>query len=289
MLRCIEKRSRADLPQDGVEIARKLFPDDRSLTACNELLESLNSKGETRVALPIVFDGEGDKLSALKAVVDGIKALPSLEKTQLSLLVYDDDLLAASERLYTDVRRFVEENYEDDFSFFFTPVVEVKAHEKTDDGRTLGDFIPDDDVMLGDFIPDDEPHIPLIPLYKALGLSDELKNLDESFSEMLFRVIDEKGISDAECYKKANVDRKVFSKIRTTKNYRPKKTTAVAFAIALELPLDQAKRLIELAGYSLTRNNKFDVIIEYFIRAGKFDLFEINDALYAFDQKLLGY
>ena len=85
-----------------------------------------------------------------------------------------------------------------------------------------------------------------------------------------------------------NVDRKVFSRIRNGIEYDPSKTTAVAFALALELPLNQAKRLIELAGYSLTHNNKFDVIIEYFIVNKKYDIFEINEVLFEFDQKLLG-
>ena len=85
-----------------------------------------------------------------------------------------------------------------------------------------------------------------------------------------------------------NVDRKVFSKLRNTKEYKPSKTTAVAFALALELPMSEAKKMIESAGYSLTHSNKFDVIIEYFIKNEKYDIFEINEVLFEFDQKLLG-
>ncbi len=124
--------------------------------------------------------------------------------------------------------------------------------------------------------------------WEARSLEEELDAEEESFAAALFRLIDERGISDAECYKKAHIDRKTFSKIRTKKDYRPAKTTAAAFAIALELPLDEAKDLIEKAGYSFTHSCKFDIILEYFIKHGKYDIFEINEALYAFGEKILG-
>ena len=120
------------------------------------------------------------------------------------------------------------------------------------------------------------------------NLDQYLRDLDAGFSETLLHLIDKSGEKDSVIYKRANVDRKLFSKIRNNPSYKPSKPTAIAFAIALELNLEDTKDLIGRAGFALSRSSKFDVIIEYFIKQGVYDIFVINEALFAFDQSLLG-
>jgi len=133
-------------------------------------------------------------------------------------------------------------------------------------------------------------NLELIPIMSAEpdDLSSAVQSFDESFSQMLFRKIHEQGISETDCYRKANIDRRLFSKIRSNDYYQPSKPTAIAFAIALKLSLPQAIDLIGKAGFTLSHSSKFDVIIEYFITKGDYDINRINEALFAFDQSLLG-
>ena len=115
-----------------------------------------------------------------------------------------------------------------------------------------------------------------------------LNDLEESFSTMLLKLIDASGKSDSEVYNRANVDRRVFSKLRSNKDYKPSKSTALALAVALELNLDDTRDLLMKAGYALSHSNKGDLIIEFFINEGNYDIFEINEVLYDFGQGLLG-
>ena len=119
-------------------------------------------------------------------------------------------------------------------------------------------------------------------------LTEMLENLDAGFSETLLQLIDRTGRKDSEIYRKANVDRKLFSKIRNNADYRPSKTTAIAFAFALELDIDETRDFIARAGFALSRSSKFDIIVEYFLINGNYDINELNEVLFAFDQPLIG-
>ena len=116
-----------------------------------------------------------------------------------------------------------------------------------------------------------------------------LENLDKGFADTLFDLIDKRKITDVEAYKRSNVDKKTFSKIKCNKDYRPGKITAVSFAIGLRLNFEETQHLLSTVGMCLSRSNKFDVIIEYFIRSGNYKtIFDVNEVLYKFDQSLLG-
>ena len=130
--------------------------------------------------------------------------------------------------------------------------------------------------------------MPMQAAMRARKPTDVFGQLDEPFSTMLLRLIDRKGKTDVEVYKRANIDRKLFSKIRTGKGYMPSKKTIVALAVALELSLAETGDLLERAGFTLSRSVLFDVIVKYFITRRKYDIYEINNVLFEYDQPLLG-
>ena len=217
------------------------------------------------VAFPLISAGAYGypKEQALQIAVSEICKFLIHHDIMVYIVVFDKDCFQISKRLIHDITEYIDECY-------------VEAHYE------------DNTTRLFTYLFDDEFAEPMLDRTASLSLSEAIGQIDESFSEMLMRKIDEKGMTDVQCYKKANVDRKLFSKIRSNPQYKPKKTTAAAFAVALELPFDEAKDLLSKAGYSLTHSNRFDIIIEYFIKKGEYDIFTINEALFEFDQVLLG-
>lgn len=155
--------------------------------------------------------------------------------------------------------------------------------------RSVGRAAEDDDeCMLAASCELAAPLEPEVDACKNLTLDEALDQLEEGFSETLLHLIDASGMTDAQCYKKANIDRKLFHKIRTNKLYKPSKPTVLAFALALQLSLEDTKELLAKAGYALSHASKFDIIVEFCIQHGLYNVYEVNEILLKFDQGLIG-
>lgn len=236
------------------------------------------------IAFPLISSGVYGypKDQALRVAVDVITQFLLEHDMLVYIVVFDKSAYQISEKLFTDIVSYIDDKYVDTH-FEFNRTRRNEDGESTLLGETqiLSDELEERDTA--QFAPQ-----PSMAMPKLHSLDDALNQIDESFSEMLLRKIDERGMKDSECYKKANIDRKLFSKIRSDAHYKPSKTTAIAFAVALELPLEETKNFLMKAGFALSHSSKFDIIIEYFITNGNYNIFEINEALFAFDQSLLG-
>lgn len=234
------------------------------------------------VAFPLISTGVYGypKDQALHVAIDTITSFLIEHDMLVYIVVYDKSAFQISEKLFSNIASFIDDKYVDSH-FEFSRMRRDVHGESTilAETRILSD---EHDVDLA------APQQAFSAVARPTSLDDAVKQIDESFSQMLLRKIDESGMTDSQCYRKANVDRKLFSKIRSDMNYHPSKTTAIAFAIALELSLDETKDMLMKAGFALSHSNKFDIIIEYFITNGNYNVFEINEALFAFDQSLLG-
>lgn len=234
------------------------------------------------IAFPLIASGiyGYPKEQALRVAVDIITEFLLDHDMLVYIVVFDKSAFRVGEKLFADIASYIDDKYVDSH-FIFNRTQPDEYGESTVLGETR--ILPDETVT-------DNTPAPICSsaLEEETSLEDAVRGIDESFSQMLLRKIDEKGLTDAQCYKRANVDRKLFSKIRSDANYRPRKTTAIAFAIALELSMEETKDLLMKAGFALSHSNKFDIIIEYFIIRGNYNIFEINEALFAFDQSLLG-
>ena len=220
------------------------------------------------VAFPLISSGVYGypKDQALKVAVDTIGDFLLAHDMAVYLVIFDRAAYTIGGKLFADIASYIDDRY-------------VDAHTDSREAQLRRMALAS--VPMGE---DDWP----LPAAAPSGLDQAISKLDESFSQMLLRKIDERGMTDAQCYKKANIDRKLFSKIRSDIHYKPSKPTAMAFAIALELPLEEAREMLEKAGFAFSHASKFDIIVEYFIAHQNYNIFEINEALFAFDQSLLG-
>lgn len=278
--------------------------------------------GFESIAFPLISSGiyGYPKDEALRIATNAIKDFLQASETdmQVFLVVYDKASFEISRTLYEDIRSYIDERE-------VRPPAASRMPEDVSVNMPFGAPAPDDfpgstgkhDYTAKENPPHDEishPQAKSLPRTKPLSdrqkdfppeavckqasmslldalrdrsLADLLDRKSETFSEMLLRLIDEKGMTDVEVYKRANIDRKLFSKIRK-KDYVPKKATVFALIIGLRLNMDEARDLLSRAGFAFSESLRFDIIIEYFIEHNRYDIYEINETLFAFDEPLLG-
>lgn len=226
-------------------------------------LEIAAEHGLESIAFPLISSGiyGYPKDEALSVGTSTIQEFLLDHEMEVTLVVFDKASFEISSERLDSVERYIDDNYVDTHRDFRRGARSVELHDmsRVDEKRLA-----------------------------STSLDDLIGNIDEPFSRMLMRLIDAKGMTDVDVYKRANIDRRLFSKIRSIEGYMPSKRTAIALAIALELSLEETDELLEWAGYALSHAVKFDVIIEYFIINGIYDVFEINAVLFKYDQPLLG-
>lgn len=257
------------------------YGEKEALNSCyKESLTLAKEKGCETIAFPLISSGifGYPKKEALRVAMDAISSFLMDNEMMVYLAVFDKDALSVSKALFTNIEEYIDEHYVDEAKLLDSyrrrmQEEELICFEKgayAPAAASIGAVCASDTAS-----PDGD-------------LDDWLDAIDESFSEMVLRKIEEKGMTNAECYKKANIDKKHFSKIKSNPNYKPKKNNALALAVALELSLDETKELLMKAGLALSHSNRFDIIVEYFIVHKQYDIYEINEALFSYDQPLLG-
>lgn len=263
-----------------------------TLRACyDRCLELALENGCSSIAFPLISSGNYGfpKPLALQTAVEAFGSFLMEQEMHIYLVVFDRESYQLSGKLFASVKSYIDENYaarklraegsRHRFHMpFLAPQKAAPAPKYADEAQECAPMkecaaLPMEDCSAA-------PDMPL-------SLSKLLAQTDAGFSETLLRLIDRTGKKDSEIYRKANIDRKLFSKIRNNPAYQPSKATALAFAIALELDLEQTRDFIRRAGYALTDSSKFDIIVRYFIERGNYNIHEINETLFAFDQNLL--
>ena len=250
--------------------------EEKLLSACykNSLALAKEHHLES-IAFPLISSGAfgypRDK--ALQTAISVIGEFLLSNDMTVYLVVFDKASFMLSEKLFSYITQYIDDKYIEEGKF-------ERRYSFSQKRRTSESDLSEFKCLSMKVLSIEEK--------PKRNLADLVKQMDETFSQMLIRLIDEKGMTDAETYKKANIDRKLFSKIRNDVDYKPSKSTVVAFSIALKLNLDETKDLLLRAGFALSHSSKFDIIIQYFIEHGNYNIFELNEALFAFGQNLLG-
>jgi O-acetyl-ADP-ribose deacetylase (regulator of RNase III)/transcriptional regulator with XRE-family HTH domain len=238
-------------------------------------LELAKEQAFETIAFPLISSGSYGfpKDHALNIAVRSIGEFLLFNEMTVYLVVFDKKSYQLSEDLYASVEAYIDDHYIDDHML-------QRSYRVTEQAESI---FYEEALLESNKIERLHQAKP-----KKKSLDDVVNHLDETFSEMLLRLIDEKGLKDPQVYKKANVTKQTFSKIRNNIHYNPTKQTVLAFAIALQLNLDEAKDLLMKSGYALSKSSRFDVIISYFFESENYDIYEINAVLFEYEENLLG-
>ena len=258
--------------------------EEKTLAACyRKSLELALEKGCETVAFPLISSGayRFPKDRALQIATQTISDFVIHHDITVYLVVFDRNSYVLSEKLFRDIESYIDENY-----------VDLNLRSENLRGRSpmfssrkkasetpfpYGDMEIMEKMVIRSAIP-----------FEDTDWDDLFTDMDETFSQTLLRLIEARGMTNAQAYKKANIDKKHFAKIKNNKDYHPTKYTVLAFAIALKLNMEETKALMEKAGLALTKSNRFDLIVSFFIENGRYDIFELNDVLFEYDLPLLG-
>ena len=279
--------------------------EEKDLEACYlNSLRLARQHGLESVAFPLISAGAYGYPPAQALSVAAGAILRFLRHSEMTvyLVIFGPSEFVCSKKLFGDVKAYVDDVY---VSEHLESNIQAKSRRLADEmeKRSAGRLYrkaAKEAPEAADEARAEERH--KLSSFMALDIQEDsafdgaaapdwgklLRQTEDGFSQTLLRMIDEKGMTDVECYKRANVDRKLFSKIRSNPGYKPAKSTALAFAVALRLSMEETRRLLGSAGFAISHSSKPDIIVEYFIRNREYDLYEINKVLFSFDLLLLG-
>lgn len=235
------------------------------------------------IAFPLLSSGnyKYPKKQAMDIAVKAIRKFLENNDMLVYLVMYDKEAVTISKKLFSNIKEYIDDHYVDEGTLAHASRTSFLEVDYLSSSKSRSEQIKS---LVSSVIPISTA-IPSVPERK---LDDLINCKNKTFSQMLLRLIDERHLKDSDVYKKANIDRRHFSKIRNDINYVPNKKTVFAFSIALELSLDETTDLLMRAGYAFSICSKFDLIIKYFIEKGFYDIFKINEVLFFYKLPLLG-
>lgn len=261
------------------------YGEEALLRSCYDTCLQLALEHDCRsIAFPLIAASNYGfpKDKALRIAIAAFSQFLMEQEMQIYLVVFERSAYKLSEKLFHSVASYIDDHYVETWETAAYGPEQMRHQQNMRRRRDM-------ELYRGSPVQKDMlPCAPMAAAPRAWSLKDMLKQADAGFTETLLKLIDKTGKKDSEIYKKANLSKQHFSKIRNNPDYKPTKQTAIALALALELNLEQTKDLIGRAGYALSNSSKFDLIIRYFIEQKNYNVVEINMALYEFDQSLLG-